>query len=522
MALVLLDRAKETTNVTGTGPVVLLGAVAGYQSLAGIGNGNATYYCIEDKFSANWEVTVGTWSTGGTITRAATPLSSSNAGALVNFPAGIKDVFVTYPAEKGVWLDASGNAIGLGTPTAFVGTNITGTASGLTAGNVTTNANLTGAISSTGNATSLGSFTSAELASALTNETGSGLAVFATSPTLSTPTLVNANATGILTAASIANLKGMFTKGSSTIVSFVTTGAFAVSTQTQLYLEVNGLILAIASGTVVAMPSAVTGTDYAIWAETAGTLTCTNNHTTPPTANARKIGGFHYAPGGNATAQSGGNTTPYINQYSFWDLKFKPACQDPRGMTLVAGNFWADIYLLNTDPDVNGTSKYNVTIADGASPPKVPTKFGGNGTTAYTTLTWWEANEVLAANGKRSASYQEYAALAFGTTEGSSLGTDPGSTILNAAYTSRWGVMQATGVMWVWGKDFGGGAAAAGWVANTTGRGQTYQLPNAVRFGGYWGLGADAGSRCSAWNSSPAGSDYHIGGRGVVDHLLLD
>ena len=316
--------------------------------------------------------------------------------------------------------------------------------------------------------------------------------------------------------------KGMFTKGSSTIVSFVTTGAFAVSTQTQLYLEVNGLILAIASGTVVAMPSAVTGTDYAIWAETAGTLTCTNNHTTPPTANARKIGGFHYAPGGNAAAQSGGNTTPYINQYSFWDLKFKPACQDPRGMTLVAGNFWADIYLLNTDPDVNGTSKYNVTIADGSSPPKVPTKFGGNGTTAYTTLTWWEANEVLAANGKRSASYQEYAALAFGTTEASSLGTDPGSTILNAAYTSRWGVMQATGVMWVWGKDFGGGAAAAGWVANTTGRGQTYQLPNAVLFSGDWLTGAFAGSRCSSWGNSPSTSGYYIGGRGVVDHLLLD
>jgi hypothetical protein len=92
----------------------------------------------------------------------------------------------------------------LGTPTALVGTNITGTASGLTAGNVTTNANLTGgvtsignaatvvtnanltgAITSSGNATSLGSFTSANLAGALTDETGSGANVFADSPTLS-------------------------------------------------------------------------------------------------------------------------------------------------------------------------------------------------------------------------------------------------------------------------------------------------------------------------------------------------
>jgi len=43
----------------------------------------------------------------------------------------------------------------LGTPSTLVGTNITGTASGLTAGNVTTNANLTGDVTSVGNATTL-------------------------------------------------------------------------------------------------------------------------------------------------------------------------------------------------------------------------------------------------------------------------------------------------------------------------------------------------------------------------------
>jgi hypothetical protein len=77
----------------------------------------------------------------------------------------------------------------LGTPSALVGTNITGTAASFTAGNVTTNANLTGHITSSGNAAVLGSFTSAQLATALTNETGSGVAVFATSPTLVTPVL---------------------------------------------------------------------------------------------------------------------------------------------------------------------------------------------------------------------------------------------------------------------------------------------------------------------------------------------
>jgi hypothetical protein len=85
----------------------------------------------------------------------------------------------------------------------LVGTNITGTASGLTAGNVTTNANLTGAVTSVGNATSLGSFSSANLLSALTDETGTGVVVFSTSPTLVTPIL------GTPTSVTLTNATGL-------------------------------------------------------------------------------------------------------------------------------------------------------------------------------------------------------------------------------------------------------------------------------------------------------------------------
>jgi len=328
--------------------------------------------------------------------------------------------------------------------------------------------------------------------------------------------------TGIITAPFV---RGEFRKDVPSSVAFIATSTFAVSTATQMYIDINGTCYTFASGVVSVMPAAVTGTDYAIYACTDGTIRSDSNFSAPTgytTTNSRKIGGFHYAAGANAAAQAGGNTIPTINSYSFWDLKFKPACNDPRGMTLVAGNFWADIYLTNTDPDTNGTSKYNVNIADGASPPKVPTKFGGNGITTYTTYTWWEANEVLAANGKRSASYQEYAALAFGTTEASAIGTDQVSTILNAVYTSKWGVMQSTGVMDVWGKDFGGGAGTAAWTANTTGRGSTYQLCNAVFFGGNWSAGVLAGSRYSHWYYSPTSSFSLIGSRGVTDHLLVD
>ncbi|MEI2421075.1 hypothetical protein V6O07_12445, partial [Arthrospira platensis SPKY2] len=125
--------------------------------------------------------------------------------------------------------------------------------------------------------------------------------------------------------------------------------------------------------------------------------------------------------------------------------------------------FCAAIYLLNTDPDVNGASKYNAVIADGSSPAKRPLAFGGNGVATYPNFNWWNAREALAAHGLRLPTYGEFAALAYGTTEASSVGTDQGSTILNAAYTSRCGVIQATGVMWTWGDEFGGGAAGASW-----------------------------------------------------------
>ena len=102
MALVIQDRVRETTQVVGTGSATLLGAVTGYQSFSTIGNGNTTYYAIADQGGPNWEVGIGTWATGGTLART-TVLSSSNSGSLVNFTAGTKDVFVTYPSENAVY-----------------------------------------------------------------------------------------------------------------------------------------------------------------------------------------------------------------------------------------------------------------------------------------------------------------------------------------------------------------------------------------------------------------------------------
>ncbi|MEA2994345.1 MAG: hypothetical protein QOD40_3265, partial [Alphaproteobacteria bacterium] len=84
------------------------------------------------------------------------------------------------------------------------------------------------------------------------------------------------------------------------------------------------------------------------------------------------LGGFHFAPGGNAAARQGGDDVPAINPWSVWDLNYRPACPDPRGMALIdAGGpkYWADIYLTGADHLTNGTSKLGVTICDGDDPP---------------------------------------------------------------------------------------------------------------------------------------------------------
>jgi hypothetical protein len=125
MALVVKDRVQETSTTTGTGTFTLAGAVSGFQSFSVIGNANTTYYAIVG--GTEWEVGLGTYTSSGTLLSRDTILESSNGGTAVNFSAGTKNVFVTYPAEKSLYLDGSNNAIGLGTVSATTTlTNATG------------------------------------------------------------------------------------------------------------------------------------------------------------------------------------------------------------------------------------------------------------------------------------------------------------------------------------------------------------------------------------------------------------
>jgi hypothetical protein len=108
MAFVVKDRVKETTTTTGTGTITLAGAVLGFQAFSVIGDGNTTFYTIQDSLAGDWEVGIGTYTSSGTTLSRDTILESSNAGSAVNFAAGTKDVFVTYPAERSVYVDGGG------------------------------------------------------------------------------------------------------------------------------------------------------------------------------------------------------------------------------------------------------------------------------------------------------------------------------------------------------------------------------------------------------------------------------
>ena len=99
----------------------------------------------------------------------------------------------------------------LGTPTALVGTNITGTASGLTAGTVTTNANLTGEATSTGNSVTLSN--SAVIGKAITGFTSGAGVVAATDTILQAIQKLNGNTaasgSGTVTSVSVVTANGI-------------------------------------------------------------------------------------------------------------------------------------------------------------------------------------------------------------------------------------------------------------------------------------------------------------------------
>ena len=95
----LFDRIKEISRSTGTGIFTLDGAAAGFSRFNEVyTNGDILFYAITD--GTSYEVGSGVYSSNQLTQRF--PFRSSNSNQRVNFPNGIKEVYVSYPAKYAV------------------------------------------------------------------------------------------------------------------------------------------------------------------------------------------------------------------------------------------------------------------------------------------------------------------------------------------------------------------------------------------------------------------------------------
>lgn len=283
------------------------------------------------------------------------------------------------------------------------------------------------------------------------------------------------------------------------------------------------------NGTTLTLTSPTAGTDY-YFSKTAITTSIQSD----------TIGGFHYGLTPSGETPTGNKTSADItaiagiNAYSIWTNWHRPNC-DPRGMVKV-GDIWVDIYLADSRYGIRKysapTSITSYKIAGGATDygreiPLIPTEFGGNGSSNYGKLTWFQANEIAKAAGKRSLRYSEFPSAMYGVleqTDSSSYDGGGGNIFHIAQLTSKFGIEQATGTQWVWGDDVQG-IGGDGWKTGLTdSRGSIYAYtnqPTSVGLGGGRGNGSDVGSRCSDWNDFVWRSGWSIGCRFACDHLKL-
>lgn len=95
------DRVLETSVTTGVGSYALAGAVTGYQPFIGgsVASGDLVPYFAED--GTNWEIGIGTVTSGPSTLARTNVIRSSNADAAVNWGAGTKNLRCGFGADLG-------------------------------------------------------------------------------------------------------------------------------------------------------------------------------------------------------------------------------------------------------------------------------------------------------------------------------------------------------------------------------------------------------------------------------------
>ncbi len=367
------------------------------------------------------------------------------------------------------------------------------------------------------------------------------------------PNLGNPPADGYVVSSSAAGARAwvpqgnplLFIKADPASTCFIKTGAQTLALRAGTQVMIGTRLFTWAAQSAVVMPALSAGTDYAVYVCTDGTVRASSNWTAPEgytVATSRLIGGFHYglvAPG-TTLAGGGFNTTGTpgtgsyiwtqsdldalvgIHAYSLWDLKWRPACPSPKGMALVAGRLWVDLYLLCVDHHLYGTSGAGRGLAAHGTPPKIPSLFGGNGTVTYGSLTWFEAAEIGAAHGKRLLRHSEFLAAAAGVTVGTRAPSLPVTAARVNGLTSKWGLEQTTGALWAWAEAlFATGNVGTWYFAESRG-GIEPQAPLALRVGGSYGTEASAcGPYCASFALSPGESAANTGARYCAEHVTL-
>jgi hypothetical protein len=255
MALIIKDRVQETSTTGGAGALQLGGAPANFVTFGSVmANADTTYYAIIDQINSEWEVGLGTYTTGAppSLVRN-TVYASSNAGNLVNFAAGsVKYIYIDALADRLLMKDANNT---IPSPT-FSGT-ISGTpsidsASSLASQVVTVD---------------LGSFSFINtLATATTTGTGTTATITWTVPLAYAPPI---GSRVLITGVAPTGYNGTYTVTASTTtsVSFAssTTGAMTVvgNIQTGDWVPVYSQTFSVAiSPTLWSAASVVTGTAY--------------------------------------------------------------------------------------------------------------------------------------------------------------------------------------------------------------------------------------------------------------------
>ncbi|NDG31329.1 hypothetical protein EB118_14815 [bacterium] len=103
--LKLADRVKQTSLTEGTGSITFNGTFGSFQPFSVIGNGNTTYYTIEN--GSNFEVGIGAYTSASNSLSRDLVLESSNNNQKINL-VGLSIVFCTYPADHSVFLNENG------------------------------------------------------------------------------------------------------------------------------------------------------------------------------------------------------------------------------------------------------------------------------------------------------------------------------------------------------------------------------------------------------------------------------